>query len=372
MRVLVVGGGIGGLTAATALARQNAEVELVERQADVSAAGAGMTLLNPALRALDQLDLLEGTVANGFPMEDMEFCDAQGTMLNRVVTGDSKATGRPGHVGILRRSLRDLLQGAAVAAGARIRLGTTASVVEAGDGSVKVALSDGELETYDLVVGADGIHSGIRQSVFPDAPQPAFEHQVVWRATLERPASICRYSMFFGPRTKAGINPISQDELYILLVQNADDDVKPEPELLPAMLRELLGDFGGSIAELRDLVVDPEMIDYRPLESLLVPRPWCRDRVVLVGDAAHAAMPHLASGAGMAIEDGIVLAEELGRGAGPVEQALERFMERRWERCRMVVENSLQLSRWERDPDAIGADPGGLTNESFRLLALPF
>src|SRR5436309_9491215 len=84
-----------------------------------------------------------------------------------------------------------------------------------------------------------------------------------------------------------------------------------------------------------------------------------RGRVVLIGDAAHSMTPHLASGAGMAIEDGIVLAEELAAD-GAVPEALERFMDRRWERCRMVVENSMQISEWERAPEGAGGDAAAL------------
>jgi 2-polyprenyl-6-methoxyphenol hydroxylase-like FAD-dependent oxidoreductase len=87
-------------------------------------------------------------------------------------------------------------------------------------------------------------------------------------------------------------------------------------------------------------------IVYRPLESLLVPAPWYRGRVVLVGDTVHATTPHMASGACIGIEDAIVLAEEVGKG-GSVADALARYQERRWERCRMVVQNSGRLGEIE-------------------------
>ena len=92
--------------------------------------------------------------------------------------------------------------------------------------------------------------------------------------------------------------------------------------------------------------------------------------MLLIGDAVHATTPHLAMGAGIAIEDAVVLGEEL-EAHDSLEQALEAFMARRFERCRLVVENSLQLGEWEKDPDAPGADPAGLSNESFAALAAP-
>ena len=110
-------------------------------------------------------------------------------------------------------------------------------------------------------------------------------------------------------------------------------------------------------------------IIFRPLEWLLLPRPWYKGRVVLIGDAAHATTPHLASGACIGIEDAIVLAEELDR-AVDVTSALAAFEARRWERCRLVVENSVRLAEIE----ITGGDPGQhakLMRESFMALAAP-
>jgi 2-polyprenyl-6-methoxyphenol hydroxylase-like FAD-dependent oxidoreductase len=106
------------------------------------------------------------------------------------------------------------------------------------------------------------------------------------------------------------------------------------------------------------------------LQSLLAPLPWHRGRVVLIGDAVHASTPQLAMGAGLAIEDSLVLAELLDT-AGTLEEALHGFGNRRFARCRMVVENSLQLGLWEQHPDDPEADPGGLSGTSWAALAEP-
>ena len=101
-----------------------------------------------------------------------------------------------------------------------------------------------------------------------------------------------------------------------------------------------------------------------------MPAPWYRGRILLIGDAAHATTPHIAYGAGMAIEDSVVLADELRRN-GTVEAALEAFMRRRFDRCRLVVETSWQLSEWEVDPPE---DPGlhhQLVGRALGALAQP-
>ena len=115
---------------------------------------------------------------------------------------------------------------------------------------------------------------------------------------------------------------------------------------------------------------DPEAIIYRPITSLLLPAPWYNGRVLLIGDSAHTATPHMAAGAGLAIEDSVVLAELLGSGL-PVLETLEKFMVRRWERCRMTIENSEQLGKWEKTPGLPEADPVGLFEKSVKILAQP-
>jgi len=100
----------------------------------------------------------------------------------------------------------------------------------------------------------------------------------------------------------------------------------------------------------RESIRRPEQINYRPLEWILLPAPWYAGRVVLIGDAAHATTPHLASGAGLAAEDGLVLAQEL-QGQDSVDAALRAFMQRRYERVRQVVETSVHIGELEMAGD---------------------
>jgi 2-polyprenyl-6-methoxyphenol hydroxylase-like FAD-dependent oxidoreductase len=136
-------------------------------------------------------------------------------------------------------------------------------------------------------------------------------------------------------------------------------------------MRGLLQDFGGHIGEVRETITDPSRIVYRPVESMIMPKPWHKGRVVLIGDAVHTAPPQLASGAAVAIEDAIVLAEMLSSGIGAVADILTRFVDRRFERCRIVVENSYQLGEWEKNPGTAGADPSALQAASYAALAQP-
>jgi 2-polyprenyl-6-methoxyphenol hydroxylase-like FAD-dependent oxidoreductase len=145
----------------------------------------------------------------------------------------------------------------------------------------------------------------------------------------------------------AGLNPTSVTLMYMFLLQAEPERLRVDEVAQWQKLKALMAPFSGLLGSLRDSLSAASPIISRPLEAILLPRPWHRGRAVLIGDACHATTPHLASGAGIAVEDGLVLSEELER-EDEVERALERFEERRWERCRMVVENSVRIGAMEQ------------------------
>jgi 2-polyprenyl-6-methoxyphenol hydroxylase-like FAD-dependent oxidoreductase len=203
------------------------------------------------------------------------------------------------------------------------------------------------------VVGADGINSRVRAMVFDPDLRPSYTGQVCWRYNVPRPDEVDGIWMFMGSRGKAGIVPLAPDLAYMLLIEEPPADENGEPlvrlptEGLAAVLRERLAEFSGLIGELRDrYVVDDEAVVYRPVERVLLPAPWYRGRVVVMGDAAHATSPHIGQGAAMAIEDAVVLAEELA-GDQPVDAALAAFMERRQARAEFVYDISRRIQELE-------------------------
>jgi 2-polyprenyl-6-methoxyphenol hydroxylase-like FAD-dependent oxidoreductase len=198
------------------------------------------------------------------------------------------------------------------------------------------------------VVGADGIYSAIRRQLFPGAAAQVFTGQVIYRLVAERPEGFVCTHFFMGEDVKVGFNPVSATHMYMFVLHAAPANPRIEIADQPRKLYEAMEGFGGFVPQIRETVLtsNAHTINYRPLEVILHPTPWYRGRVVLIGDAAHATTPHLASGAGMAIEDGIVLSEELAAHAH-LPTALDGFMQRRFERCRLVVENSVQLGQIE-------------------------
>ena len=219
------------------------------------------------------------------------------------------------------------------------------------------------------MIGADGIRSGLRELLFPRAPKPSLTGQACWRLMTRRPASIDRRHFFLGGTVKCGLTPVSPEGMYLFCLEHVPANPWRDPAQQPELLRGLLAQYGGVVAEVREEIGPRSAIVYRPLEAHVLPGDWFSGRALLIGDAAHASTPQLASGAGMAAEDGIVVAEELVR-SDDVPAAFHAFMRRRAERCRMVVENSMQIGRLE----IAGAPPAeqtAIVARSLQALAAP-
>lgn len=369
-KVLIVGAGLSGMAAAIALQRLGVSVDVVELQPAWKILGVGISVQGPALRALKAIGLIDRCVQQGFGYSRVVNCDVDGTPVGTVQLPNLNGPQYPACVGIMRPALHHVLADAMADDAIKVRFGVTVQSLRQGDGRVEVQFSDDGTGTYELVLGADGANSALRRLLFGEAQTPRYTGQSVWRATVRRPDGVDARYAYYGPRHKAGINPVSQSEMYIYLVQNVSGDPRLEPARWPEVMRGLLADFGGYIGQARGEITDPARIVYRPITSLLLPSPWYVGRVLLMGDAAHTAAPHLASGASIAVEDSIVLAELMGSGQ-PIEAVVGQFMHRRYERCRMVVENSLQLGEWEKNPNAPDSDPTRLIAESMKTLAEP-
>lgn len=368
MEVLVIGAGPAGCTAAVALARQGIRCSVVELTPEVRPVGVGLMLQNAPLRALDSLGLVEACIDRGYVHRTVEMCDAQGA-VRMVVDPPSLVPGKPSMVAISRAALAEVLLAAVDAEGVPVRYGTTVtSLTDRGDG-VEVQFTDGTSDSFDLVVGADGLHSRTRELVLPEAPAPHKTGQVIWRASAPRPPQVDHYWMYDGGPDlgKVGLVPIADGELYLWMLQSDTGAERPGPDQLLGALRKQLAPFGGHVPAVAE-VLRPD-VDLRSLQALLVPPPWHRGRTLLIGDAVHTTTPHIAYGVGIAIEDSVVLAELLA--AGDVEAVLAAFTDRRWERCKLVVESSVQLGEWEQRPPADPSLFGRLTGKALAALAEP-
>ncbi|PXW97555.1 2-polyprenyl-6-methoxyphenol hydroxylase-like FAD-dependent oxidoreductase [Sphaerotilus hippei] len=356
-KVLIVGGGVGGMCAAIQCARQGIEVDLVEINPDWAPDGAGITISGPSLRALRTVGVVDEVLAQGGFWSAIDICDAQGQLTRTVPMATAHgAEELPCAAGILRPVLADILGHATQRAGANVRLGLSFDSLHQDADGVDVRFTDGSHGRYDLVVGADGVNSRVRQVVMPDFPGPQFTGQGSWRAVVPRLRE--NSTIYMGRTTKAGMNPISATECYLFVLdKRAGMDFIPPAEW-PARLAELLQEFGGQVGQIRDALLAGEMSDarllYRPLAGHMIDGPWHRGRIVLLGDTVHATTPHLASGAGIAMEGAIVLAEELAR-RHSLEGALLAYAGRHYDRARLVVSASGRLGQIEQQGGSVEA-----------------
>jgi len=369
-KILIIGGGVAGMAAAIQMRKAGANIDLVEIDPGWRSYGAGITLGGATLRAFRTLGILDAFLEKGAAHDGADFFTSSGHLIANLPTPRLAGPDIPGAGAIMRPVLAAIFAEATRAAGTNVRLGTTFETLDNRDNGVEAKFSDGSRTSYDLVIGADGLNSDVRAHIFPDAPTPRYTGQCVWRAVLRRPPEVDRTKMWMGHKVKTGVNPVSRDQMYLFVTEDRPNNDRIEPARFVGMLKALLAQFSAPLMKaVHDELNEDSHIVYRPLEAMLLPPPWFTGRIVLIGDAVHATTPHLAAGACIGLEDAIVLAAELDR-ADSTEQGLQAFGARRWERCRMVVENSVRLGEIE----IAGGDPNehaALMRDSAMALAAP-
>ena len=365
--ILIVGGGIGGLTSAIALRRDGHDVTVIEKDPEWSVYGVGIIQQANVIRAMAQLDLLDDYIASGVPFDKVAVHMPDGTQVARVPI-PPLVEGYPASMGIGRPALHKILGDRTIADGAVVRLGVTAESLDDRVDGVRARFSDGSEVSYDIVIGADGVYSDTREKIMPDAEKPEYTGQAVWRYNLPRPDDLDALHVYNGP-TGIALVPISADLMYMYVTTPEPGNPWYDKQGLAKTMREKLAGTPPQIRGVAEAITDDDGVVYRPLEAMMLHGPWHKGRVVLLGDAVHATTPHLGQGAGMAIEDSIVLAEELAKADTP-EEAFKAYRERRFERCKYIVESSLAICHGQlgKGPPV---DNHKATAEMFEVTAEP-
>jgi 2-polyprenyl-6-methoxyphenol hydroxylase-like FAD-dependent oxidoreductase len=366
--VLVIGGGIGGLTAAIALSRKGYPVEIIEKDPDWTVYGVGIIQQFNVIRVMGSLDLLDAYMAEAFGFDKTEMFTPTGQKIAEFPTPRLAGPEYPSNAGIRRTDLQRVLATKASELGVKVRLGVTADRIEDDGNGVDVAFSDGTSGRYDIVVGADGVHSRTRTQILPDAPQPRYTGQWVWRYNFPQPDDLTGIRIFTGSRG-AGLVPLGQGLMYMFLVTEEPEGFRLAVEGSAAILRDRTAGNAPQIVELASQITEDEGVVGRPLETIFLEGAWHKGRVVLIGDAVHASTPHLAQGAGMAIEDGVVLAEELANAADP-ESAFKAYRDRRFDRTRFIAMNSVRIGESQMGKIE-HVDVAALNRETIGLMAQP-
>ena len=340
----IIGGGIGGLAAAIALHRAGHEVLVFEQARQFSRVGADINLTPNAVRALDGLGIgaaLREHGARPTHRVSRNWDTGEETSV-LAMSGEAEAKYGAPQLTLHRADLLRALEAALPAE--RIRLGRRATAIREDETGVHLTFADGTQASVSALIGADGIHSVVRAALFGEE-QPRFTGVVAYRAVIPRDRldlpGLDRFTKWWGPNAASQIVifPISAGRETFIFATTPQESWREESWTTPGSVEELRAEYAGYHPEARallaacDSVLKTALYERDPLPA------WSRGRITLLGDACHPMMPFMAQGAGMAVEDAVVLARCLDEGAGDIPAAL-----RRYEQARMARTAEIQVA----------------------------
>ncbi|MFG6503643.1 FAD-dependent monooxygenase [Microbacterium sp. P05] len=371
-KVAIVGSGVAGLAAGIQLAKAGVEVDLFEAKHELGIGGSGISLQGNALRVFDALGAWEDIRAAGYAFDGLNL-RAPGPGATVVAALPELKTGGadyPAGMGMPRRDLARILFAHAEKAGVHIRFGAHVTAIEQGDDDVDVIVDGESAGRYDLLIGADGLNSTVRELIGIDT-KPVSTGMGIWRTFVSRPDEVVKSELYYGgPAYIAGYTPTGEDSMYAFLVEKAQDRVGVSDEEATRIMRETSLGYGGPWDSIRADLEAGASVNYTWFTSHIVPAPWNRGRVVVIGDAAHSCPPTIAQGAAQGLEDAFVLAELLTTREVIDQRLWDEFHARRIPRATAVVEASTQLGQWQLDGNR-DADAGGLIFGISQKMAEP-
>jgi 2-polyprenyl-6-methoxyphenol hydroxylase-like FAD-dependent oxidoreductase len=376
VKVLVVGGGVAGLSTAISLSARGHQVTVVDRAE--GAIGASIIVGHGAVYALEALGVLDRVleVAKQIKADEPSWWtlvhNATGERMP-VPAPRLPTTGLPSMVFLYRPLLSDILVAAARRHGAEVHFNHTFTSLEQSEDGVTAELTTGERDTFDLVVGADGINSSVRERFFPEAGEPQYIGTMSLRSMIWDAPPHWLSGLHFVPGEPGSVTTLLPGGLFYLAVGARMDRRRIEPDEARALVRAALAKYEGSVmfAEVSERIDDSVQPIVAPFEWIWVPQPWHRGRVVLVGDAVHATTPNIGAAGGMAIEDGVVLADELER-AGELEAGLRAYEGRRLERTKLVVDASVEVMNLQRRVPREPMQEAAVRGAAIEKLAEPY
>ena len=343
--VLIIGGGIGGLSAALALHRVGVPVQVFERAPELSEVGAGLGLWTNALRVLDQLRVGERIRQVGFPLTVLEGCSYRGTVLSRLplarVLGDGDAANY-----VVRRTDLQAVLAEQLPAG-MVTTGAECVAVEQERERVTARFQDGRSVAGAVLIGADGLHSVVRKALWGDS-ELRYSGQTCYRAlapTMPPDPHVLREVQ--GPGMRGSVCAVGEGQVYWWAAMNAPpgeaDDPAERKQYLLDRYRNWPFHIPEAIAATEGPILRNDLVDRPPL------RRWIRGRITLLGDAAHPMLPNLGQGGCTAIEDGLVLACAIAR-HGTTATALASYEQERIGRATRIARQSWNFGvavRWQ-------------------------
>ncbi len=348
-KALVIGGGIGGLATAIALRQIGMEVELYERVAELREVGAGLSLWANAIKALDRLGLGAEIRTLALPETAGAIRSPAGTPLMSMSNTELRAKFGELSVMVHRGALHDMLRRAL---DQPIQLGMECVAVEEEDQGVRVRFSNGATAQGDLLIGADGLHSKVRAHFHGQQP-PVYAGYTAWRGVVSFPHAQVQPGETWGAGARFGQVPMQDGRVYWFASYTVPAGQQSAEGEKAALLR-IFGEWHAPIRALIEATPDAAILrndiyDRPPLKS------WGRGHATLLGDAAHPMTPNLGQGACQALEDAVILAQQLQANAD-IPSALRAYEALRIPRTSQIVQQSRRVGwvgQWA-NPVAVG------------------
>lgn len=374
-KILVIGGGIGGLCTAAVLQKRGWNVKLFEAAPSIKAAGAGLGVGSNALKALYEAGIGKEIEEQGNPLWNMVFLNDKGKQLNEMDFTDLSNKFGLDSLTIHRAALHRILYGALKPG--TVQLNKRCIDFKMNTHGITAIFDDGSTEKGVLLVAADGIHSAIRKKLVAQS-HPRYAGYTCWRGVVkfDHPA-IDNHTSYeiWGREGRFGIVPLQDSQVYWFACINAAKNDPVYKRLLPKDVANIFQAFPVHVQQIilatqKDELLHHDIMDLRPL------RKFSYGRVVLLGDAGHATTPNMGQGAGQAIEDAIVLANSLET-TNSLEDALKRYETKRVKRTRQIIRMSRRIgavAQWEQAYAAAIRDslfqlvPSKLLLRAFRFI----
>ena len=345
-KVVVAGGGIGGLTATIALRRAGFEVVVFERATELREVGAGLLLAANAQKALAKLGLAEAVARLGTPASAGEIRSWRGHVLASIPAAELEKKIGTSSAAVHRADLQALL--VREVEDGTLRLGTEVEAFEQDESGVRVLFADGGQESADILIGADGLRSRVRAGLF-GPKEPRYAGYTAWRAVVEPNEDLLPWGAGFeswGRGARFGCAHVGRGRVCWFATANAPEGGKDAPPGSPAgakaTLSHLFSGWHRPVVDLVEAAEEGTILRTDIYDRVPLGERWGTGRVTLLGDAAHPMTPNLGQGACQAIEDAVVLARCLGERGATVE-SLRSYERLRSDRVAMVVRRSRRV-----------------------------
>lgn len=332
-QIAVIGGGIAGLTFAHCLANEEFDIHIFEKKQSFGEVGAAISVFPNALCVMDALGLLEEILQNSGHIQNVYLKTHTGSILSKSQPGGEYPV-----ICIHRADLHRILL-----ANVQAKLYTgyaIKSFANQSNGQINITFENGEVKTFDALIGADGIHSVVRQHIINDG-KPIFRGYNIWRGVVKTTFDIGYGSETYGQGQRVGIVPIKDGVYGWWATCNETYMQDDKPEDTKAKLKRLFGSWHYPIPE---LIEQTEHILKNSLTDRVPTKGWSKGSATLLGDAAHPTTPNLGQGGCMAIEGAYILAKAIQK-YGLTEKAFNRYEELQFPRAKMIINESLKIGK---------------------------